>query len=84
MEHPRREEAAGNEPRPAHREAGEWERQAGERLIDALGLPDDLRDEAMTALNPRNLLAQVPPGAAVFFGDPAPARRQPECWAKSG
>lgn len=31
-----------------------WERQTGERLINVLDLPDDLPDEAMTAVNTRN------------------------------
>ena len=49
----------------------EWDRQTGERLIKALGLPDDLRDEAMTAVNTRNLLAhRFLRERAVFFGDP--------------
>jgi hypothetical protein len=49
----------------------EWDRQTGERLIKALGLPDDLRDEAMTAVNTRNLLAhRFLRERAVFFSDP--------------
>jgi hypothetical protein len=35
----------------------EWDRQTGERLINALGLPPDLHDEAIIAVNTRNLLA---------------------------
>ena len=49
----------------------EWDRQTGERLIKALGLPGDLRDEAMTAVNTRNLLAhRFLRERAVFFSDP--------------
>lgn len=49
----------------------EWDRQTGERLIKALGLPDNLRDEAMTAVNTRNMLAhRFLRERAVFFGDP--------------
>jgi hypothetical protein len=49
----------------------QWDRQTGERLIKALGLPDDLRDEAMTAVNTRNLLAhRFLRERAVFFSDP--------------
>jgi hypothetical protein len=49
----------------------EWDRQTGERLIKALGLPDDLRDEAMTAVNTRNMLAhRFLRERAVFLGDP--------------
>jgi hypothetical protein len=49
----------------------EWDRQTGERLIKVLGLPDDLRDEAMTAVNTRNLLAhRFLRERAVFFSDP--------------
>lgn len=49
----------------------EWDRQTGERLIKALDLPDDLHDEAMTAVNTRNLLAhRFLRERAVFFGDP--------------
>lgn len=49
----------------------EWDRQTGERLIKALGLPEDLYDEAMTAVNTRNLLAhRFLRERAVFFGDP--------------
>ncbi|MGH4018642.1 MAG: hypothetical protein ACRDT0_05245 [Pseudonocardiaceae bacterium] len=49
----------------------EWDRQTGERLIKALGLPDYLRDEAMTAVNTRNMLAhQFLRERAAFFGDP--------------
>ena len=48
----------------------EWDRQTGERL-KALDLPDDLHDEAMTAVNTRNLLAHgFLRERAVFFGDP--------------
>lgn len=49
----------------------EWDRQTGERLIKARGLPDDLRDGAMTAVNTRNLLAhRFLRERAVFFSDP--------------
>ncbi len=49
----------------------EWDRQTGERLIKALGLPDDLHGEAMIAVNTRNLLAhRFLRERAVFFGDP--------------
>jgi hypothetical protein len=48
-----------------------WDRQTGERLINALGLPSDLQDEAITAVNTRNLLAhRFLRERAVFFGDP--------------
>ena len=43
-----------------------WERQTGERLIKALGLPDELCDEALTAVNTRNYLAHS------FLRDRAP------------
>jgi hypothetical protein len=43
-----------------------WERQTGERLIKALGLPDELYDEANTAVNTRNYLAHA------FLRDRAP------------
>ena len=43
-----------------------WERQTGERLVKALGLPDELRDEATTAVNTRNYLAHS------FLRDRAP------------
>ena len=43
-----------------------WERQTGERLIKVLGLPDELRDEAFTAVNTRNYLAHS------FLRDRAP------------
>ncbi len=49
----------------------EWDRQTGERLIKALGFPDDLHDEAMTAVNTRNLLAhRFLRERVVFFSDP--------------
>jgi hypothetical protein len=49
----------------------EWDRQTGERLINALGLPPDLHDEAIIAVNTRNLLAhRFLRERAVFFGDP--------------
>jgi hypothetical protein len=49
----------------------EWDRQTGERLIKALGLPEDLREEAMTAVNTRNLLAhRFLRERVVFFSDP--------------
>jgi hypothetical protein len=43
-----------------------WERQTGERLIKALGLPDELHDEAFTVVNIRNYLAHS------FLRDRAP------------
>ena len=43
-----------------------WERQTGERLIKALGMPDELYDEALTAVNTRNYLAHS------FLRDRAP------------
>jgi hypothetical protein len=43
-----------------------WEHQTGERLIKVLGLPDELRDEAFTAVNTRNCLAHS------FLRDRAP------------
>lgn len=49
----------------------EWDRQTGERLINALGLPDDLHGGAMIAVNTRNLLAhRFLRERAVSFGDP--------------
>ena len=49
----------------------EWDRQTGERLINALGLPEDLHGEAMIAVNTRNLLAhRFLLERAVFFDDP--------------
>jgi hypothetical protein len=48
-----------------------WDRQTGDRLINALGLPSDLQDEAIIAVNTRNLLAhRFLRERAVFFGDP--------------
>src|SRR5438067_1482064 len=49
----------------------EWDRQTGERLINALGLPPDLHDDPITAVNTRNLFAhRFLRERTVFFGDP--------------
>ena len=48
-----------------------WDRQTGERLINVLGLPDELRDEAFVAVNTRNYLAHS------FLRDRAPFMRGP-------
>ncbi|MCA1705184.1 MAG: hypothetical protein LC808_18770 [Actinobacteria bacterium] len=61
----------------------EWDRQTGERLINALGLPPDLHDEAITAVNTRNLLAhRFLRERAVFFGDPRTSNEAAKVLAK--